>query len=71
MYTTTELMSLGMDCLVEKLGMVNAERFISAVIKESSNYTEFRKTLFGGMTLDQIVEEASAFDKENPFKGSL
>ena len=48
----------------------NAERFISAVIKESSNYTEFRKTLFKGMTLDQIVEEASAYDEENPFTGA-
>ena len=67
MYTTTELMSLGMNCLVERFGVVDAERFITAVIRESSDYTKFRKTLFEGKTLEQIVDVAAEFDQEHPF----
>ena len=70
MYTTTELMSLGMNCLVERFGVVDAERFITAVIRESSDYTKFRKTLFEGKTLEQIVDNAAEFDQEHPFSNS-
>ena len=70
MYTTTELMSLGMNCLVERFGVVDAERFITAVIRESSDYFKFRKTLFEGKTLEQIVDDAAEFDQEHPFSNS-
>ena len=70
MYTTTELMSLGMNCLVERFGVVDAERFITAVIRESSDYSKFRKTLFEGKTLEQIVDDAAEFDQEHPFSYS-
>ena len=70
MYTTTELMSLGMNCLVERFGVVDAERFITAVIRESSDYTKFRKTLFEGKTLEQIVDVAAEFDQDHPFSNS-
>ena len=70
MYTTTELMSLGMNCLVERFGVVDAERFITAVIRESSDYTKFRKTLFEGKTLEQIVDDAAEFDQEHPLSNT-
>jgi len=34
-----ELMSRGMECLTETLGVVEAERFISLVIRERFDYT--------------------------------
>ena len=70
MYTTTELMSLGMNCLVERFGVVDAERFITAVIRESSDCTKFRKTLFEGKTLEQIVDDAAEFDQEHPLSNT-
>ncbi len=57
-YSSKELMSIGMDHLVRKLGQVDAERFISAVIRESSDYTKSRRLLFDDMSVDQVLEEA-------------
>ena len=64
-YSSTELMSIGMDHLVRKLGQVDAERF-SAVIRESSDYTKSRRLLFDDMSVDQVLEEAAEYESEHP-----
>ena len=66
MYSSTELMSIGMDHLVQKLGQVDAERFISTIIRESSDYTKLRKLLFDEMTVDQVLEEATKYEELHP-----
>ena len=65
-YSSTELMSIGMDHLVRKLGQVDAERFISVVIRESSDYTKSRRLLFDDMSVDQVLEEAAEYESEHP-----
>ena len=66
MYSSTELMSIGMDHLVQKLGQVEAERFISTIIRESSDYTKTRRLLFDDMTIDQVLEEATEYELSHP-----
>ena len=41
--TDTLLKSKAMGILVEKLGVVEAERFISLILKEPFDYTKWRK----------------------------
>ena len=53
------LLKLGMRTLIGSLGVVDAERFVYLVNKEHGDYTEFRHTLFEGMTLDDICREAA------------
>lgn len=65
-YSSTELMIIGMDHLVQKLGQVDAERFISAVIRESSDYTKARRLLFDDMTADRVLAEASEYEESHP-----
>lgn len=65
-YSSTELMSIGMDHLVRKLGQVDTERFISAVIREPSDYTKSRGLLFDDMSVDQVLEEAAEYESEHP-----
>ena len=36
---TAEVMKLGMDCLLENLGVIDTERFISTLLREKSDYT--------------------------------
>ena len=60
----TILLSTGMNILVEHLGLVEAERFVYLVNKEHSNYTEFRHTLFDGMSLDDLCREAALAKQE-------
>jgi hypothetical protein len=50
----TLLLDTGMDILVEKLGLVDAERFIFLVNKEPFDYTKWRQGLFEGMTGREI-----------------
>jgi hypothetical protein len=53
------LLNKGMECLVENLGLVEAERFISLVGAEHFDYTEWRReNLFPDMTVEELSNEA-------------
>ena len=54
----TVLLDIGMDILVEGLGLVKAERFIFLVNKEPFDYTKWRQNLFEGMTGREISTAA-------------
>lgn len=69
MNSAVEIMDTGFACLVEKMGVVNAERFIAMIKRDSFDYTIWRKEYFKNRNLDQIREEAAAYEKTHPFKG--
>ncbi|GBR76543.1 hypothetical protein NO2_1076 [Candidatus Termititenax persephonae] len=55
----TLLMNTGMSALIEKLGNVDAEKFISLVLREPFDYTKWRKNnLFVGMSIEDISRAA-------------
>jgi len=57
--TETVLMKTGMIALIERLGNIDAERFISILLREPFDYTEWRKeNLCVGMTAKEISREA-------------
>jgi hypothetical protein len=64
--TDATILSKGMDCLIQNLGDVDAERFIMQIIREPFDYTKWQKGLFEGMSLDDIGDQAVAFCKDNP-----
>ena len=49
-----------MNALTQTLGLVDAERFISMVKRDSFDYTEWRRRLWNDMTIDEIYTEAAA-----------
>jgi hypothetical protein len=54
-----DLLSKGYEHLTEKLGLVDAERFIALIISEPFNYTEWRKeNLFEGLTIRELSKKA-------------
>jgi hypothetical protein len=62
MMNSALLLDTGMQCLSEKLGPVEAERFIALIIREPFDYTEWRKTyLFDGMSVKEISNAAKAY----------
>lgn len=69
MYSTVEIMDLGLACLVEKLGIINAEHFIATIKKESFDYTAWQREYFDRMAPGQFVAEASEYAKTHPHKG--
>jgi hypothetical protein len=62
----TAIMEAGMRSLVDSLGVVDAERFITRLIREPFDYTKWQRNLFNDMTLDEISTEAVAHCKANP-----
>lgn len=67
--STAEIMSRGMNCLMEQLGVVDAERFVATVIREKFDYTRWQKEFFDGKSTAEISQEAEAFEMENPYTG--
>ncbi len=60
------IMKKGMDLLCAGLGIVQAERFISILIREPFDYTEWRKdNLFDNMTLEEVNEAAVKYCNEH------
>ena len=53
----------GMNILLDKLGMVDAERFISLMIREPFDYTVWRKDLFDDMSLTELASKANAYSE--------
>jgi hypothetical protein len=49
-----------MQTLIDRFGFVEAERFISLVIKEPFDYTQWQRDLFSNMTVDDIFDKAIA-----------
>ena len=69
METQSKLMSKGMKCLTEQMGIIEAERFISILIRERFDYTKWQREYFDGKTPEEISNEASRFEKNHPFAG--
>lgn len=65
---TAEIMEKGMACLLENLGEIETERFISVIIRERFDYTKWRKTYFGDMSVTELNSNATAYAQEHPFK---
>ena len=66
MTNSVALLDRGIRCLNNELGIVDAERFVALLLKEPFDYTEWRKEhLFDGMSIDEIIDEADKYCKNN------
>lgn len=64
MRTEMEIAYDGMHALTQELGLVEAEKFISIIHRESFDYTEWRKRLWPHKTVRELSREAMALRKE-------
>ena len=59
------IMVAGMNCLVEKLGIVEAEVFLTMIRENKFDYTEWRRdNLWQGMSIEEILQLAAKREKE-------
>jgi hypothetical protein len=63
MESNTTIRAEGMKILAEKLGIVNAERFITLIKREPVNYTEWQRCLYKDVPLDTFLRDAMNFRK--------
>lgn len=63
MKTDAIVKSEGMDALFDKLGMVDAERFISLLLKENFDYTEWQSKLFENEDVESLANKSFNFSR--------
>lgn len=56
--TDNEIKMQGVEALISALGEVQAERFISLILKEPFDYTEWQKNLWPGKSIEEISSMA-------------
>ena len=61
MNSDTALKNEGMKILANHLGLVKAERFISLMIREPFDYTEWQRGLYKDVPLDDFLKDAMDF----------
>ncbi len=67
MRSTTVIRKEGMECLIKSLGIVETEVFISSLLRDSFDYTEWQRDYFSNIPLDDFLHNAQAHDQKNPF----
>ena len=63
MYTTATIMNDGISCLVERLGIIETEIFISQLIREPIDYTKWQREHYAGMSVSELNKRAVEFAK--------
>lgn len=67
--STAEVLQRGMKCLVDNLGVVEAEIFISTLNREKFDYTQWQRDYFDGISAEEFGNAAAEYEKKHPFKG--
>ena len=61
MNTDVVIRTTGMNILIEKLGLIEAERFVMLIQKDSFDYTKWRENLFDDLTLEELSQRANEY----------
>lgn len=61
--TDSEIKIEGFKALANRLGIVEAERFVTLILREPFDYTTWHRNLFEDMTLEEI--STAAMNHEN------
>jgi hypothetical protein len=56
--TDTEIRLKGMQVLIDALGEVHAEKFITLILREPFNYTEWQRDLWKDKSVEEISRMA-------------
>lgn len=64
MITDTEIKIKGVRALLDALGEIEAERFISLIMREPFDYTEWQRSLLADRTVSEISRSAMRLRKQ-------
>ena len=62
--TDTEVKQKGLGALLDALGEVDAERFITLLNRDPFDYTTWQKNIFANMDINEISAKAMALKKK-------
>jgi hypothetical protein len=65
MRSDTLIKSDGMKVLAENLGIVEAERFITLILREPFDYTEWQRNLYGTISVNELYENIANYERQS------
>jgi hypothetical protein len=63
MITDSEIKKKGIEVLIKELGEVGAERFVTLIIREPFDYTEWQKDLWNDISVEELSRRAMEYVK--------
>ena len=66
MSNTAIIMEKGINALLKDLGVLDTELFISTLLKEPFDYTEWSRRHYADVNLHEFNKRAVEHDKNNP-----
>jgi hypothetical protein len=54
----------GLEILSRTLGLVDAERFVSLILREPFDYTEWQRCLYKDVPLEKFCNDVKAFSEK-------
>ena len=66
MNNTAVIMEKGINVLLSNLDVLDTEQFISTLLKEPFDYTEWSRNHYSNADLYEFNKRAVEFDKNNP-----
>ena len=66
MTTDTEIKLKGIEALIAALGEVQAERFVSLIMREPFDYTVWQRNLWSGKSVEEISRMAMSSREYQP-----
>jgi len=70
MRNTATILNDGMDCLLEKLGVLETEIFISHILREPFDYTAWQKKYYADISVHELNQKAVEYAKARNFPPS-
>jgi len=64
--TTATIMNDGINHLIDRLGVVETEIFISQLAKEPFDYTKWQRKHYANISVSELNKKAVEFAKNNP-----
>ena len=70
MVNTTKILDQGFACLVENLGVIDAEYFIAMIKRNDFDYTVWQREYFDKLAPGEFAVNASCYANNHPYTGS-
>ena len=70
MRNTAAIINEGMNCLLEKLGVLETEIFISHILREPFDYTAWQKEHYANISVQELNQKAVEYIKKHPSAGA-
>jgi hypothetical protein len=67
MRNTAVIMKEAIECLIKNIGALETEIFISNILKEPFDYTEWQRKYFANFSLEELNAMAVQYNKTHPF----